>query len=127
MGRRTRRRGREAGAEPELAAEASRYEDDDGNVLVLRGSMSPRTRRKYASVLSGHGDAPGATREDAWHRAVEFLFERLVVSWEIAGLPLEGQKALLERFRVASQEERAWIRAVLREHLTANFPELEAP
>jgi hypothetical protein len=127
MGRRTRRRGREAGAEPELAAQTTRYEDSEGGVLILRGSMSPRTRRKYASVLAGHGDAPGATREDAWHRAVEFLFERLVVGWEIAGLPLEGQKELLTRFRVASQEERAWIRQVLRDHLAENFPELEAP
>ena len=31
------------------------------------------------------------------------------------------------RFRVASVEERAWIREVLREHLAEWFPDVEAP
>ena len=31
------------------------------------------------------------------------------------------------RFRVATHEERAWIRDVLREHIAEHFPELEAP
>ena len=31
------------------------------------------------------------------------------------------------RYRVATTEERRWIRDVLRRHLTANFPEIEAP
>ena len=46
------------------------------------------------------------SREDAWQRAVEFLFERLAVRWEIAGVPIEKQKELLQRFRFASQDER---------------------
>ena len=66
--------------------------------------------------------------EDAWQRGVEFLFERLVVRWDIAGTePLTRQKELLARFRMASQTERAWIRNVLREHVAENFPELSAP
>jgi hypothetical protein len=31
------------------------------------------------------------------------------------------------RFRVATQDERHWIRDVLREHLAEHFPELQAP
>ena len=67
------------------------------------------------------------SREDAWHRSVEFLFERLAVRWEIAGVPIEHQRELLQRFRVASPEERAWIRGVLREHCEEHFPDVQAP
>jgi hypothetical protein len=42
-------------------------------------------------------------------------------------VPTTGQKALIARFRVASAEERTWIRTVLREHLTEWFPEMQAP
>jgi hypothetical protein len=31
------------------------------------------------------------------------------------------------RFRVATQEERRWVRDALREHVAAAFPELQAP
>jgi hypothetical protein len=67
------------------------------------------------------------SQEDAWHRAVEFLFERLAVSWTVAGVPTTRQKELLARLRVASGDERAWVRSVLREHVKEHFPELEAP
>ena len=118
MGRRSRRRGAE-----QLAAPETPYADAEGNVLVLRGAMTPATRAEYASVLGG-----GLNREDAWQRAVEFLFERLAVRWQIAGTePIERQKELLARFRFASVDERAWIRGVLREHLAAHFPDVEAP
>jgi len=86
--------------------------------------MTPATRSEYAAVLAG---SP-LSQEDAWQRAVEFLFERLVVAWSVAGAePLTGQKELLARFRFASQDERRWIRDVLREHLAEHFPDLEAP
>ena len=119
MGRRNRQR-------EKLSAPTSEYTDPDGNVLTLRGAMTPATRREYADVLAGAG-APAASREDAWQRGVEFLFERLAVRWEIAGAPIERQKELLARYRFASQQERAWIRGVLREHLTEWFPDVEAP
>jgi hypothetical protein len=107
-----------------LKAPTSEYRSDDGDVLVLRGSMTPGTRREYADTIGG---SP-LSQEDAWHRAVEFLFERLAVSWAVAGTdPLTRQKDLLVRFRMASQAERAWIRDVLREHLAENFPELSPP
>ncbi len=119
MGKRSRRRGSE-----EPAAPTSEYRDSEGNVLVLRGALSPATRRQYSEVAAG---SP-LSREDAWQRAVEFLFERLAVRWEIAGTePIARQKDLLARYRFASQPERRWIRDVLREHLTEHFPELPSP
>ncbi|HEX5146048.1 MAG TPA: hypothetical protein VFV85_03425 [Conexibacter sp.] len=124
MGRRSRQR-RES---EKLGAPTTDYRDADGNVLTLRGSMTPATRREYAAVLAGGGAArAAATREDAWQRAVEFLFERLAVRWEIAGAPIAKQDELLARLRFASQDERAWIRGVLREHLAEWFPDVEAP
>jgi hypothetical protein len=56
---------------------------------------------------------------------VEFLFERLAVRWEIAGLPLEGQKELLGRYRLASSSERQQVRETLAKHLAAHHPEIE--
>jgi hypothetical protein len=111
-------------AKRRLKAPTSEYRSPDGDVLVLRGSMTPGTRREYADTVAG---SP-LSQEDAWHRAVEFLFERLAVSWAVAGTdPLTRQKELLARFRMASPAERAWIRDVLREHVAENFPELSAP
>jgi hypothetical protein len=49
------------------------------------------------------------------------------VSWTIAGLEINRQKELLARYRVASQGERRFVRDALREHVTENFPELQAP
>jgi hypothetical protein len=69
----------------------------------------------------------GLQQEDAWQRAVEFLFERLAVRWVVSDVPTEGQKQLLMRFRVATRDERGWIRDVLREHLAEHFPDIEAP
>lgn len=90
--------------------------------------MTAKTREAYKAVHSGESLSPGAAREDAWQRAVEFLFERLVISWTVAGTePLTKQKDLLGRFRFATPEERGWIRDVLREHLAEFFPELPAP
>jgi hypothetical protein len=111
-------------ARKRIKAPTTEYRSADGGVLVLRGSMTPGTRQEYAATLGG---SP-LSQEDAWHRAVEFLFERLAVSWAVAGTePLTRQKDLLARFRMASPAERAWIRDVLREHLAENFPELDAP
>ncbi|ADB49509.1 hypothetical protein [Conexibacter woesei] len=116
MGRRSRQRDK-------LAAPTSDYTDADGNVLTLRGALTPATRQQYAAVVSG---SP-LSQEDAWQRAVEFLFERLAVSWTIAGVPIAKQKELLQRYRFASQDERRWIRDVLREHLAEWFPDMSAP
>src|SRR3954470_23504750 len=119
MGKRSRARGR---AE-RLEGPTSEYRSQTGDVLVLRGALTPKTRQEYAATFTG----TLLSQEDAWQRAVEFLFERLAVRWEIAGVATEGQKALLMRFRVATQDERRFVRDALREHLTENFPDMEAP
>ena len=96
-------------------------------MLRLRGSLSAATRTHYAETLAGTGARAASTAEDTWQRAVELLFERLAVRWEIAGAPIERQGELLARYRAASQDERAWIRDVLREHCAENFPDVQAP
>jgi len=89
---------------------------------VLRGSLTAASRRQYGEVLSG-----GLDREDAWQRATELLFEHLAVSWTIAGLEITRQGELLARYRMASSDERRFVRDSLRTHVTAHFPELRAP
>jgi hypothetical protein len=116
MGRRHRRR-------EKLAAPTSDYTDSEGNVLTLRGALSPATRREYANAIAG---SP-LSQEDAWQRGVELLFERLAARWVVAGLPIERQRELLGRYRMATQQERRWIRVALREHVAKHFPDVQAP
>jgi hypothetical protein len=101
---------------------AVEYSDAEGNVLALRGTLKASARREYAATLGG-----GLHQEDAWQRAVELLFERLAVSWTIAGLKTSSQKELLARYRVASSAERQFVRESLRAQLAEHFPEMEAP
>jgi hypothetical protein len=122
VGRRTRRRAKLTGPAGQPIAPTGEYRDGDGNLLILRGSLTPKARREYQEVLSG-----GLDREDARQRAIELLFERLAVSWTIAGLQIDRQKELLGRYRMASADERAFVRDSLRGHLGEHFPELEAP
>ena len=96
------------------------YVDAEGNTLTLRESLSRGTIRKI-----GEGPASAATtQEDAWHRRAELLFERLVVSWEIAGLPLIDQKMLLGRYRMADPATQQWVRETIALHLERHIPEL---
>jgi hypothetical protein len=106
----------------QLSAPVGEYRDSEGNVLTLRGSLTPATRRVYADVLHG-----GLHREDAAQRAVELLFERLAVSWTIAGIGITRQRELLARYRMASSAERSFIRDALREHAAERFPDVEVP
>jgi hypothetical protein len=110
-----------------VEAPISEYSDASGNVLRLRGSLSVGARREYAETLAGAGGRPAETREDAWQRAVELLFERLAVRWTIAGAPIERPRELLARLRVASPAERGWVRETLREHCAEHFPDVKAP
>ena len=120
MGRRGRRAGKQS-------APSSDYTDADGNTLTLRGSLTPGSRREYAEALAGAGLSAATTREDAWQRAGELLFERLAQRWTIAGVPIDRQRELLARFRVASPQERTWVRTALREHCAEHFPDVQAP
>jgi hypothetical protein len=121
MGSRSRRRARRGEQTPAAPATTTDYRDEEGSVLTLRDELSQGTIRKLADL-----DArPAASAEDRWQRRVEFLFERLAVRWEIAGLPLEGQKELLGRYRMASSDERQRVRKALSEHLAARHPEID--
>src|SRR6476661_3015045 len=96
------------------------YVDADGNTLTLRQTLSAGTIAKLAE-----GPATAATsQEDAWHRRSELLFERLAVRWEIAGLPLDDQKMLLGRYRMADPITQQWVRETIALHLERYIPEL---
>jgi hypothetical protein len=105
---------------PRQKAPTVDYADEEGNVLTLRQSLSAGTIRKLAE-----GPATAATtQEDAWHRRSELLFERLAVRWEIAGLPLDDQKMLLGRYRMADSASQEWVRRTIAEHIERFIPEL---
>ena len=117
MGRRSRRRAKQ----DDRPTATTDYSDDEGNVLTLRDELSAGTLRSLRDL-----DAkPAASGEDRWQRRVEFLFERLAVRWTIAGLPLESQKELLGRYRLASSAERQQVRETLASHLAKHHPEIE--
>ena len=119
MGKRSRRRGR-GGSGPAAPASTSHYTDPEGNVLTLRDELSAGTVKQVRRLDS----TPASSAEDRWQRRGELLFERLAVSWTISGLPLEGQKELLGRYRMASGDERRWIRDTIEQHLAKHQPEL---
>ena len=99
------RRGRRQQRAEKLVAPDSDYTDAHGSVLTLRGSLTVGARRDYAQALAGSPGRVAASRDDTWQRAGE----------------------LLARFRVASPDERAWVREVLREHCAEWFPDVQAP
>ncbi len=96
------------------------YAGPEGNTLTLRRSLSSGTVKKIAK-LAGSG---AASADDVWRRRNELLFERLVVSWEVAGMPLTDQKMLLGRYRMADPEEQRWVRETIAAHVEAHLPEL---
>lgn len=105
---------------PRQKAPTVDYVDAEGNTLALRQSLSASTIAKI-----GEGPATAAsTQDDAWRRRSELLFERLAVSWEIAGLPLTDQKMLLGRYRMADAATQQWVRATIDDHIERHIPEL---
>jgi hypothetical protein len=120
VGKRDRRRRRDEGGPP-ASASVSSYTAEDGAILTLRDELSPGTLRGLERLEA----KPAASAEDRWQRRVEYLFERLAVRWEIAGLPLEDQRELLGRYRMASADERRAVRAALAEHLRSRYPQLD--
>lgn len=119
MGKRARKRSRGPGdAAP--GAETTAYEDDEGNSLTLRNAVSAGTVEKVRRLDA----TPGSSLEDRHARRTELLFERLVVGWEISGLPLDSQRELLGRYRMASPGERRWVRETIDRHVREHQPEL---
>jgi hypothetical protein len=121
VGKRQRRRSRVTGtgAPDERDQPTTDYSDADGNVLTLRDSLSAGTLRKLGTIDS----RPAASADDRWQRREELLFERLAVRWTIAELPIESQRELLGRYRMADSETRAWVRRTIDGHLSAKQPE----
>jgi len=96
------------------------YTDPDGNVLTLRESLSSGSIRKIQKVK----ERGAATVDDDWRRRSEVLFERLAVRWEIADMPIDDQKMLIGRYRMADADTQAWVRRTLTEHVARYIPEL---
>ena len=105
---------------PREKAPSVDYADPEGNVLTLRQTLSAATIAKLGEPPAGKA----ASQDDAWRRRSEALFERLAVSWEIAGLPLDDQKMLLGRYRMADPDTQRWVRQTIAEHLERHIPEL---
>ncbi len=99
----------------------SAYPDAEGNVLVLRQALSPGSITKVKAEM---GNA-AANVDDIWQRRTELLFERLAVSWEIAGLPLDDQKMLIGRYRMADADSKRWVRETITAHIREFIPELD--
>jgi hypothetical protein len=96
------------------------YRDAEGNVITLRQSLSEKTVRK----INKPHRKDAASAEDVWARRNEMLFEHLAVSWEISGLPLDDQKMLLARYRMADSAEQRWVRETIDRHVERYIPEL---
>jgi hypothetical protein len=106
---------------PREKAPTADYTDPEGNVLTLRQTLSAGTIAKLGEPPAGEA----ASQDDAWRRRSEALFERLAVRWEIAGLPLDDQKMLLGRYRMADAGTQRWVRQTIAEHLARHLPELD--
>lgn len=117
MGKKKRKPDRRS---PRDKSTTSSYTDPEGNVLVLRDSLSVGTIEK---ILEGV-ERQAYSVDDVWQRRAELIFERLAVSWEISGLPLDDQKLLLGRYRMGNADERRWVRETIDTHLRQHIPEL---
>lgn len=114
MAKRSKRRGKRE------SAPTFDYTDPSGNVLTLRGELGSGTIRKLRERQGG----AAASTEDEFRRRSEMLFERLAVSWVIEGLPLDDQKMLIGRYRMADADTQRWVRRTITEHLERHIPEL---
>jgi hypothetical protein len=106
--------------QPREKAPTVGYVDAEGNTLTLRSSLS---RGTIAKLQDGPATAT-TTQDDAWRRRSEAIFERLTVSWEIAGLPLTDQKLLLGRYRMADPATQQWVRETIATHIERYIPDL---
>ncbi len=110
------------------AAPSTDYRSAGGDqTLTLRGAMTAKTREQYRQETSPAGVRAAMSTDDIRERALEFLFERLVKGWTIAGVETGRPQELLARYRVATREERDWITSVLREHCAEWFPDVRVP
>ncbi|MBO9533965.1 MAG: hypothetical protein J7513_13425 [Solirubrobacteraceae bacterium] len=95
----------------------------DGLAVDLRAALPLPARQRYHAELH---DLKRST-DDSWQRALEFLWEQLGTRWAVHDGEITARKELLGRYRLASQEERKFVREALRRHLGEYFPEMERP
>jgi len=108
--------------QPKDKGATSIYADPEGNVITLRQELSSGSVRKIKSEMV----SDAANVDDIWRRRTELLFERLVVSWEISGLPLDDQAMLIGRYRMADSAEKQWVRETLNQHVATYIPDLDS-
>lgn len=109
---------------PKLKAPAVRYDGGpEGLAIELRAGLPLPARARYHAELH----ELRRSTDDSWQRALEFLWEQLAMSWELTGATITARKELLGRYRLASQDERRFVRDALRTHLAEYFPEMERP
>ena len=110
-----------SGARPTRQARLSKSSHRDGLARRLCDTLT--RERKRADYSPNAQEASSA--DDRWQRRGEYLFEHLAVRCVISDLPLEGQKELLGRYRMASTDERRWVRETIEMHLERHHPELD--
>ena len=109
---------------PKLKAPSIRYDGGpDGLAVELRAGLPLPARARYHAEIH---DLKRST-DDSWQRGLEFLWEQLATLWDVRDAPITARKELLGRYRMASQEERKFVREALRKHLAEYFPEMERP
>lgn len=118
MAKKKKRRQRQ----PRDKGATSIYADPEGNVLTLRQELSSGSVKKIKTEMV----SDAASVDDIWRRRTELLFERLVVSWEISGLPLDDQAMLIGRYRMADSAEKQWVRETINRHVATYVPDLDS-
>jgi len=103
------------------AAPHTDYADDCGDVLTLRWALPAQSRMLYGRIRRATPDS------DLFGRAARFLFRRLAVRWEVDGMTVAGRAALDERYKAATEAQRAFVLAALQAHTAEHYPELETP
>ena len=117
------RQGRRNARREAAALRPSDYRDAEGNVLELRGSLTPaaraRVRRRARRRTAPRGRL--AARDRAAVRAAAVVLDDRRRARSTA------RRSCSARYRMATAGERRFVRDALREHLAEHFPELQAP
>lgn len=100
---------------------------DASHQLVLSCVLTAGSRTRYAQISNPANANAASTTEDVRQNAIGFLFGALVREWHIHGVPIAKQRALAERFRAASGDERAFVLDALRTHCADWFPDVRVP
>lgn len=100
---------------------------DGDQTLVLSCVLSAGSRTRVAEMGNAANANAASTVEDVRQNVIGFLFGALVREWRIHGAPITKQRALAERFRMASTAERAFVVDAMRAHCDDWFPGVRVP